>query len=354
MPEIKRICIRATNWLGDCCISYPALIAVRKKYPDAHISLLVRDLWAELFKNTGVVDEVIPFTPKGGIFGHISTTVSVVKKLKKLNADIAIIFPNSFESALWMFLAGIKTRIGFNRASRGCLLTNSISATESIVEGHQRDYYLEIVSHIDAVDIKNDEFCLPFDAITQAKEILKSFNINPSKTIALAIGAAAGPAKEWHFESYAALSDLLHKDGWQIVLIGSPSEVKRAEKVASACSEAKPIVLAGKISVVESAGILSLCEGFVGNDSGSMHLAGILNTPTVGLFGSSRPDRTSPLGKFTATIRNAVECSPCLAKRCKFNSADEKFMCCWSAISVDEVQKTLLGVMEKKKCASSI
>jgi heptosyltransferase-2 len=64
--------------------------------------------------------------------------------------------------------------------------------------------------------------------------------------------------------------------------------------------------------------LLSICDGFIGNDSGSMHLAGALGIPTVAIFGSTNPNRTGPLGPKTRVIYRKLECSPCLARTCRF------------------------------------
>jgi heptosyltransferase-2 len=63
--------------------------------------------------------------------------------------------------------------------------------------------------------------------------------------------------------------------------------------------------------------LLSLCDAFAGNDSGAMHAAGALGLPTVGIFGSTRADRTGPLGPRTRVLYRPLPCSPCLARTCR-------------------------------------
>jgi heptosyltransferase-2 len=96
--------------------------------------------------------------------------------------------------------------------------------------------------------------------------------------------------------------------------------------------------------------LLSICDAFAGNDSGSMHVAGALGKPTVGIYGSTRADRTGPLGDRTRVIYKKIECSPCLQRTCKFGHYD-----CLKQIQPEEVVAALetLGAMGPFTSAAS-
>ncbi len=135
---------------------------------------------------------------------------------------------------------------------------------------------------------------------------------------AIAPAAAYGPAKEWPAERYGALIDLLaRRDDAEVVLVGAPSERAKCEEVAAA-SKAGAMIAAGHTNIGELIALLSLCDGFIGNDSGCMHIAGALGIPTVAIFGSTNPERTGPMGPKTRVIYRKLECSPCLARTCRF------------------------------------
>ena len=91
---------------------------------------------------------------------------------------------------------------------------------------------------------------------------------------------------------------LAEKHSAECVLVGSPNERQKSEDVI-AKSKSGGIQAAGETSVGEALALLSLCSGFAGNDSGSMHVSGALGKPTVGIYGSTRADRTGPLGPKT-------------------------------------------------------
>ena len=95
----------------------------------------------------------------------------------------------------------------------------------------------------------------------------------------------------------------------------------------------------GRTTVAELIALLSCCDAFVGNDSGAMHVAGALGLPTLGLFGSSEPRRTAPLGPRAEALTKRVACSPCFLRECP--EALPEHMCCFKRIEVDEVFETI-------------
>jgi len=154
--------------------------------------------------------------------------------------------------------------------------------------------------------------------------------------IGLAVAAAYGPAKEWPVERYAGLIDALAKrNGTECVLVGAPGERAVCEKVSGA-SKSGALIAAGETGIGDAVALLSLCSGFAGNDSGSMHVAGALGIPTVGIFGSTNPQRTAPLGPKTRVLYHQIECSPCLERTCRFGHYD-----CLHRVTVAEVVQAL-------------
>ncbi len=100
-----RILIRASNWLGDAIMSVPAVRAIKRGRPDAHVSVLTPAKLADLWKSVAEVDEVLAIESGESVF-------AVAKKLRVPAFDTAIIFPNSLRTALEPWLAGIPRRVG--------------------------------------------------------------------------------------------------------------------------------------------------------------------------------------------------------------------------------------------------
>ena len=115
MPETyERILVRATNWIGDAVMSLPALRALRERFPAARITLLAMPWVADLYGREPFCDELIPWQMKRGV-RDLAAKWQVGRSLAAHRFDLAIILPNSFDSALPAWLAGIPRRIGFDR-----------------------------------------------------------------------------------------------------------------------------------------------------------------------------------------------------------------------------------------------
>lgn len=337
LASFRRVLIREVNWLGDVVMSVPAVKALRRAMPAAHLSVLVRSDLASLFDGSGWVDEILPFRIHRGL-GGLADRRRVVRLIRSRRFDLAVVLPRSFQSALWVALAGVPERVGFAADGRGLLLTNQTRRTSAALGRHQVHDHLLLLQETLAIAGCADDYALdvhePHRARMQAW--LTSRRQRSGKLIAMAVTAAFGPSKEWPCERYAALIDLLaERYDAECVLIGAPAERRRVEDVARASGNGA-LVAAGETSVGEALALLSLCDGFAGNDSGAMHMAGALGIPTVGIFGSTDAHRTGPLGPRTRILYDRIECSPCMARTCRFGHYD-----CLKRIEVHDVASAL-------------
>jgi heptosyltransferase-2 len=333
----RRVLVKEVNWLGDIVMSQPALRAVRKAYPTAHLAVLVRQELAAFFDGCNWIEEVLPYRLRPGVAG-LADRARIVATLRHGQFDLAVHFPDSFDAALWAAAAGIPARAGYVRDARGWLLTHGVARDPATLDGHQAHYRLHMLRQ--ALGINGDAEDFVPDVDEQARQTMTAWltarRKGSGKLIALAPGATYGPAKEWPAANWAALIDLLAgHDGAECVLVGAPSERVRCEEVGSG-SRSGALIAAGDTSVGELVALLSLCDAFAGNDSGAMHVAGALGVPTVGIFGSTSPERTSPLGPRTHVIYRGIECSPCLERTCRFGHYR-----CLTDIGVEEVARAL-------------
>ncbi len=334
----ERVLVKEANWLGDIVISLPALKAVRRAFPKARLSVLVKEEFASFFDGARWIDEVIAYKLPRGARG-IAERLSIVGRIRARKFDLAVLFPNSFEAALWAALGGVIHRAGFSRDGRGFLLTHRSRPTPEVLAAHQVRYYLEMLRQTLGVEGEATDSALDVHEPHRRRmcEWLAARRKHPDgRLYALAPAAAYGPAKEWPGDHYAALVDLLaDRFGAECVLIGAPAEREKCERIAAATSHGA-IVAAGEANVGEVIALLSMADGFAGNDSGCMHLAGAIGIPTVGIFGSTSPTRTAPLGPRTKVIYHPIECSPCLARTCRFSHYQ-----CLTQISAAEVAQSL-------------
>ncbi|MDO8434783.1 MAG: lipopolysaccharide heptosyltransferase II [Candidatus Binatus sp.] len=319
-PAPRRILVKEVNWLGDLVISLPALRAIRATWSDAHLAVLVKRELAGFFDGVAWVNEVIPYSVARGLPGLIDRR-RIIKEIRSRQFDLGVLFPNSFESALWLTMAGIARRAGFIADARGAMLTHKTLPPREAMTGHQSQYWLSMVRLTIGVSETNDKVALEAHGPHREKMrrwLLENRKRKNARLIAIAPAAAYGPAKEWPAARYGALIDLLaSRDDAEVVLVGAPGERAKCIEVAAA-TKVGAIVAAGHTTVGELNALLSLCDGFIGNDSGCAHLAGALGIPTLAIFGSTNPARTAPIGNRALVIYRKLECSPCLARTCRF------------------------------------
>jgi heptosyltransferase-2 len=264
----------------------------------------------------------------------------IVRTIRAGRFDWAVVFPNYPEAAVWMFLARVPNRVGYALHRRGPLLTHKARPSDAVQARHQTHWYLDLLRQ--TLDVEgpapNGGFEIDPVAAEKMRGWLEAAGRRPGAPIvALAPAAAYGPAKEWPADRYAELVDRLDAEGWECVIVGAPAERARCEELR-AKSRAGAMLAAGETSVAELAALLSLCQGFVGNDSGPMHLAAALGLPTLGLFGSTSPERTGPVGPRAQVLYERIECSPCLARSCRFGH-----MNCFRPMTAERVLETFLS-----------
>ncbi len=344
-PPPERVLVKAVNWLGDLVMSLPALRALRRAFPAAFMAVLVKRELAGFFDGIAGIDEIIPYRVGRGLRG-LGDRRKITGAIRARDFDLAVLMPNSFESALWVAAARVPRRAGFVAGARGALLTHKARPPRGTLEGHQVHYWLAMVRETLGAEGEPEDFAIKPSApnVERMRNWLDQNCRRPEAPfIVVAPAAAYGPAKEWPAPRFAALIDLLAgRHGLETVLAGAPAERAKCEEVARLSRAGAPVA-AGETGVGELVALLSLARGFAGNDSGCMHAAAALGIPTVGIFGSTDPLRTGPLGARARAIRRQLDCSLCLARTCRFGHYN-----CLHTVEPQEVAEALgeLGALE--------
>lgn len=333
---IKNILVRGTNWVGDAVMSIPALRELRRVFPAAKITLHTRS-WAEgIFRDADFLDHILIFEKTES---KIADTFAQAKKLKQQNFDLAVLLPNSFESALVAKLARIPNRFGFAKEGRSFLLTNPIEIPAWKNSRHEVFYYLNLVGEIEKFFFGNHKFSneKPSINLTVSKErsetarkFLEENGVDSSKKIiALGVGSTNSRAKRWQAENYAKFNDLLQTlENYNVVIVGAKDELEVALEVFTK-SKKKPIILTGKTSLSEIVAILSEIDLLISNDMGLAHIAPAVGTKTLVIFGPTNEKTTQPIG--SEIIRKTVDCAPCMLRDCPIDHR------CMTQISAEEV-----------------
>jgi heptosyltransferase-2 len=341
-----KILVRGTNWVGDAVMTIPAIRQLRRIFPDAQITLHTRS-WAEgIFRDAEFIDEILTFDKTKS---KIKDALAQAKELRKHEFDLAVLFPNSFETALVAKMARIPCRFGYAKESRSFLLTDAVEIPAWKNERHEVFYYLNLVAEIEQeyfgkkTVLENEprvDLQVSDERRGEARTFLQENGVDLSKkTVALGVGSTNSRAKRWHAESYAKLNDLLQSElDANVVLVGAKDEIGVSLEVL-AKSEKKPIILTGKTNLAQAVAVLSEIDLLVSNDMGLAHIAPAVGTKTIVIFGPTNEKTTQPLG--SEIIRKNVDCAPCMLRDCPIDHR------CMSRISPEEVfQKAKKALLE--------
>lgn len=329
--NIERILVRTPNWLGDAVLSLPAIEALGKVYPKASITFLAHKRIAALFHLEAKEREVITYDPQGEHRG-VRGLARLVRDLKRRGYDLAIVFPHSFSSAWMVFLAGIRHRAGYIAEGRGRLLTLGVPVPRDYRRRHLSESYLDLVRALGSMGQSSEPHLDLAPGIkSEGREFLRAQGVpQDAKLIGFGPGATYGDAKRWDVPRFGDLGKKLTREGFKILLLGVKEEHLLCERIRKGIGDGA-VNLAGSTDLRQLAGVLTRCRAFVSNDTGVMHLAAALGIPVVGLFGSTSPEWTRPLGRAKVIYKHPW-CSPCFARTCPDGSRR-----CWKAIGVEEV-----------------
>jgi heptosyltransferase-2 len=344
----KNIVVRGTNWVGDAMMTVPALREIRRLFPEAHITLATRP-WAKgLFSGAEFIDELQVHEGSG-----LRSVVQQVREWRKQSFDLAILFPNSLETALVASLARVPFRIGYATDGRQALLTHALELPEWRSVKHEVFYYLQIVAELEWL-IKHEQTFLnrqPDSSLNissgrqaAARDFLRSHGVGSSKDgrvlIALCPGSVNSRAKRWPAERYAELGDrLIGELQAEVILIGSAAEVDVSHAVSRQMRE-QPVVLTGQTDLAQLVAILSQVDLLITNDTGPAHIASALGRPTLVIFGPTNPLTTRPFSPFGQVLRQPPDCAPCMLRDCPIDHR------CMTAITPADVFERARLVLE--------
>jgi heptosyltransferase-2 len=332
LAPIHRLVIRAPNWLGDAVLALPAMSAVRRHFPDAHLTVAAVPSVAALFREeTDVRPERVLELP--------DMTRATVAALEGGAFDAGLLFPNSFRSA-WQFArAGIGERWGFATAMRGPLLTRRSPKPRSKGVQHHADYYRTLVRGLEIrCDDRPPALRASAASLERAVALLRQRGVAAgTRIVGVAPGAAYGQAKQWPPDRVAAvLARLTQESDVTCVLAGASHDRQAAREIESwlrahaADTSGRVIDLVGRTSLAALVGLTAQCEVFLTNDSGAMHVAAALGRPVVAVFGPTDERATGPLGD-GEVLTASTFCRPCHLRDCPIDHR------CMKRITVDSV-----------------
>src|SRR6266542_3846984 len=279
----KNIVVRGTNWVGDAVMTIPALREIRRLFPSAQITLASRS-WAKgLFAGAEFIDELQIHEGSG-----LRSVVQQVRQWRKQNFDLAVLLPNSLETALVASLARVPLRIGYATDGRQALLTHPLEVPEWRNSKHEVFYYLKIVAELEWL-IKREQTFL---------------NTQPDGSLEISIGRQA------------AARDFLRARG-----------VK---------------------SISDGRALVALCPGSINSRAKRWPVEryAALGRATLVIFGPTNPLTTRPFSPLGEILRQPPDCAPCMLRDCPIDHR------CMTAISPNEVFERARVSLSKRNFAT--
>lgn len=295
-----RILVVKLSSLGDLFHALPTVHNLRVGL-DATIDWVTATHYVELVECFDDVDHVIGF-PRKGFTKHFQEFRTA---LRQEQYDNIIDLQGLMKSAIVARLARGGQRIGpSNHREGSCLFYNAIAGTRNKAR-HAVDENLDIVRYLRLPEIP-PEFPVTFPSVVPT-------TLQPRVAIC---PSSRWTTKNWPHERFAAVARKLQTGiGASITLLGGPDDVTVCRDIEAALG-APCENLAGKTSFVQMGGILQNMDLLIANDSGPVHMAVAVDTPTLVIFGPTNPDRTGPFGPRHRIIKSSIPCRPCFSRTC--------------------------------------
>jgi heptosyltransferase-2 len=334
------------NWIGDAIMATPAVRAIRTHFPQALLIGFLRRYISGVIEGNPWLDEAIHLESKG--FAGLDWA-RVGWRVRGERLDAAILFPNSFRSALVAWIGRCRRRVGFARYGRGLLLTDSFRSPRDALGRRVPSPvlldYNRLAKSLGCRDpgTRLELFTTAADeALTDRVWEESRFHRNPF-VACLNPGAAFGPAKCWPVEFFAELArDLSERRQAGILVLCGPAEKEMAQRIVSL---GKCPGMVSLTSYPLSLGLTKACirraDILVTTDSGPRHMAAAFNRPVVTIFGPTHISWTETFYSKAMHLQKNVPCGPCQRRICPLDHR------CMTQLKPAEVARAVEDLLER-------
>ncbi len=322
---IRRILLYRIGNIGDILVTVPSMNAIRSRFPNAHITLLT----SPGRPGAPGAKEILPvgrwydsllvyFTPNVRSW---KGRMHLLRDLRAGQFDLFIELPNQqskpqeeFRNMIVARLAGCRFAVGFAVSQHSLFLREQkllpqIREAERIYKSVDEDLCLGPYEDVEFPVNREDQL--------EIGKLLLQLGISESESFVVMHAGAKRQTNQWPTERYAHVADeIIRSWGTRVVLTGSPSELPLIEGIVKEMRE-KPTVMCGKVDLLQMTALLHRSCLYIGNDTGPMHMAAAVGTPTVSIFSARDFEkRWHPVGIGHQVLRNDAPCSPCFKEVC--------------------------------------
>jgi lipopolysaccharide heptosyltransferase II len=327
----SRILLVRLRQIGDVVFTTPAVHALRRTFPHAHIAYLVEPAAAPVVRHNPHLDDVI-VAPRGrGVRGFLSD-LTLARRLRAARYDMAIDFHGGPRASLLTWLSGAPVRLGYEIAGRGWMYTDRVARPRELRVRHSVENQWDLLAALGIAppDREQDPVEMVADAGARARVDARvaDAGLSPADTLIVVHVSAGNPFRRWPAPHFVELiRALVTADPRRAVVITSgPSEADAAARVIGGAREAlgpdgRRVLASGELSLDELRAILDRAALYIGGDSGPLHIAAATRVPIVGLYGPTLPARSAPW-RSAACVTESVDagvlpCRPCDQRVCE-------------------------------------
>jgi ADP-heptose:LPS heptosyltransferase len=324
-----RILLVRLRLIGDVVFTTPLPRALRRHFPDAHLSYLVEPLAADIVRDNPHLDDVIvasaPDAP-----GRWRNDLVLLRRLREARYDVTIDLHGGPRAALFARACGAPRRIGYRLAGRTWMYTDVVPRAPGLTPRHavQNQWDLLAPLGLGAPDPARDAVEIPENAAAAARvqAVLIGLGVEPKRPLVVIHVSAGNPFRRWPAEAFGELvARMAQTPTRQFVVISGPSDAHAAARVVESVLATLGTAAAGRImtaafDVGEIRALVSRAAVYIGGDSGPLHLASATRTPIVALFGPTLSARSmpwrDPRWHTEAVETGPLPCRPCHQRTC--------------------------------------
>ena len=303
--DTRPILIVPYMWIGDFVRGHTVVRLLKERWPNRPVDMLVTKLNAPIVDYMpGLRQGIVSDLPRRKL--ALKSHRALAEQIRAQNYGTVFVMPRTWKSALAPALAGIPERVGFVGEFRFGLINDWRWGEKKLPRMIDKKGALVLPDGV----AHPEEWPVPQLRVS-ADEIATwraTNNLGQGAAVALAPGSV-GSSKRWTY--YAEAAKLLTAAGLDVWVVGGPAETPLAQEIVAAAGPGARDLTTNDMRngvVGMAAASVAVC-----NDSGLMHVAAALGTPTIGIFGPTDPALWGPLNPLAATIvtKTMVDCQPC-------------------------------------------
>jgi lipopolysaccharide heptosyltransferase II len=317
--------------IGDVVFTTPAIRALRRHFPHAHIAYLVEEHAAPIVAGSPYLDEVIVISLTQGL-RRIVDDIQIARQLRQRAFDVVIDFHGGPRGSWLTWLTGAPERIGYTVVGRSWMYTRAIDRPRALRARHSVENQWDLIEPLGVPPLERARDPMNMVETDGARRrvdaALASAGVPHDAPLVVLHVSAGNPFRRWPLEQFTetAASLVARNPRLYVVLTSGPSEADAADRVGQLARSVLPanltehVARCGEFTLDELKSLVARAALYIGGDSGPLHIAATTDTGIVGLYGPTLPERSAPWRDPSIPTESVelegLSCRPCDQRVC--------------------------------------